>query len=154
MTLDSYEQVLEMVKKHQSLTSIPKEKTDLFFHWMTRDRNTWFLEAGEASGLIYFTNVVPDLSAYVNAIFWDGHLNRVRIQTIRSACILAMERFNLQRVSMAQMVKNRSVITRMQEIAGFKQEGVIRKGWQDESGLFDLVLLGLLREECEAPRSA
>jgi RimJ/RimL family protein N-acetyltransferase len=124
---------------------VPKQDRSQFAYHLTQDRAAWFLEIGDI-GLAYFTSVLPQNRATFNVVFWDQKLGKSRVHAAREACKLATERFELQRIG-AQMKWSNRVLRDFLKRVGFIWEGTIRKGWLDEKGFEDMILLGVIREE-------
>ena len=124
---------------------VPKQDRSQFAWHLTQDRGSWFLEVGDM-GLVYFTNVLPQNRATLNVVFWDQKLGKERVAVTREACRMACEELGLQRIG-AQMKWSNRVLRDFLKRVGFIWEGTLRKGWLDEKGFEDMILLGVIREE-------
>jgi RimJ/RimL family protein N-acetyltransferase len=140
--LADIQRILERYDKLQ----VPKQDRSQFAFHLTQDRAAWFLEVGEAEGLVYFTSVLPQNRATLNVVFWDQKLGKERVAVTREACRRACEELGLQRLG-AQMKWSNRVLRDFLKRVGFIWEGTIRKGWLDEKGFEDMILLGVIREE-------
>jgi hypothetical protein len=124
---------------------VSKDPEDVFLHHLTRRADAVFYEVGDI-GLIYFTAICPGWMADFNVIFWDLKLGKERIPVIREAVQLAMDRFDLQRVTAVVPEENRA-LTRQLKNVGFTIEGLLRRGRMTPAGLIDITVLSVLREE-------
>lgn len=128
---------------------VPKQGLERFTWHLTQDRTSWFLEMTDGEtpvGLVYFTHVIPHVSAMFNVVTWDGKMPKPRVEAMRRACQLAAERFSLERIGMQIKWSNRVMKDVLKRI-GMTYEGTIRKGWVDAKGIEDALLFGVIKEE-------
>lgn len=109
-------------------------------------------------GILYFTNVLPELSAMVHPISdRDGYRNylkscngNVRIKIMQEAVMIsskyAFSFFNLLRITGGFFDYNFPAINLCKSV-GFKDEGVIRNGTRHNGKIVNIKLLGLLKDE-------
>lgn len=148
LEINTLEKVREIGEKYNAL-NIPKQDHRMFLMHLTQDRNAWFLEIvedGQEVGLLYFTNVIPHLSAQMNVLFWDGRLIKARVHTVRQALKIAQREFKLERIG-CQIKWSNAALKRFLRDVGMVYEGTLRKGWVDGDGCHDLLLFGVIKEE-------
>lgn len=137
------------MSKYDAL-DVPKQNRSQFAFHLTQDRQSFFLELVDENqvsvGLVYFTQVLPLLSATFNVVTWDGKLSKDRCAAMREGLRLCMTRFQLQRIG-AQIKWSNRVIRDVLKRIGMTWEGTVRKGWVDVKGCEDALLFGVIREE-------
>lgn len=111
------------------------------------DRNAWFVEVGDV-GVVYLTNIIPELSADFSVAFWDWKFGKDRVELVRSVAKTAMTRFALKRLTALLPATNSVLIEKMERV-GFEREGLLRLGWNGE--LHAVVLGALLEDVWNAP---
>lgn len=144
LEITSLAQVRDIIQAYERL-DIPKQDRLMFLAHLTEDRNAWFLEVGDV-GLLYFTHVIPGISAILNIVFWDQKLPKERADAVKLAVRRAFEEFNLARVGVQFKWTNRA-LKRFVKDVGFCYEGTLRRAWVDAEGHHDMLWYGMIKEE-------
>lgn len=141
LKIDSLEQAQELITRWREI-DLPRMSSEAFAEHLLVNRNSWFVEAGDV-GVIFFTEILPEFSAYLHVMFWDKTFDASRRATVQVVVRTAFERFNLKRISAVCPSRNQPYAGKLKKM-GFLQEGTIRNADTDGS---DIYLFGMLREE-------
>lgn len=144
LVLPTPEYAAALVRQYEKL-KMPKTNAMVFAAALLSP-NAWFVKAGEI-GLIYLTDIIPEFSGHLNAVFWDQKLHRNRQEAVKTVLAAAFEKFKLQKISASAPVTN-VPLKRFYRDIGFVLEGVLRRMWPSIPPS-DLTVFGMLREELE-----
>jgi len=107
--------------------------------------NCVWLERTDGNGVLYATNVVPRLCAFVHFIYWDRKLAGTERMTMN--CIDWLVRVaDLQKIN-AQIPDFAKAAQCFALRLGFKREGVLRRASFSQGRLYDAVFFGMTKEE-------
>lgn len=147
--LTTPEQLAAVVEAYTSLRHA-KEDPVVFAWRLLNDQQSWFkfavAETGEQIGVIYLTEIIEGLSGNMKVVFWDGKLRADRKTAIRAFIEEMFQKLSLQRITV-QLHESNLPLKRVLRQLGFVYEGTMRRAWLDASGLSDVLIFGLLREE-------
>lgn len=110
-----------------------------------RSQDTVWLEREDGNGLLYLTNVIPNLSATGHVVYWDKRL-RGREEFTMDCLRWLMGVIPLEKVNLflpAYALAARAFADRI----GFKREGIIRRWSKSDGKLFDIFVFGITKEE-------
>jgi hypothetical protein len=148
MSLDSIDKVKDLWDKLNEINGLfddyHKDRGDVFMN-MLQAPNTVFLERTDGNGILYLTEVIPNLSATGHIVYWDKRLRG------REEFTLNVLRWLMQVIPLVKMnvflpdyAKAARAFT---ERLGFKREGKLRQ-WSYQNGkLFDMFVFGMTIEE-------
>ena len=130
--------------------NIQDEVTLFDFKGIMLQREGWSVISGDTIiGCVSYSNYAPGLDiilhSFVHPAFHGKWLSRSMLRTIFEKPFLHL---GLDRVTGYSISGETDKAGRLLEHLGFTQEGVIRKGASKHGRKFDLVLYGMLREEC------
>lgn len=106
--------------------------------------------SGDLAGCVSFSDYVPEAGILIHCAIDAKYQKRwVTKKILKTVWGYVFDTLNLPRVS-SYCIKGLSenageFLLRI----GFKQEGIIRKGFRHLDGLHDVMLFGMLREECK-----
>lgn len=147
--LDLNDQVVAKIWEHaHNVNGILDDFTEQDFPRFVESMRAWntvVLIADGGTGIMYATNIREGLSAQVHFMFWDGKL-RGREELLRSVLQWFFATFHLQKVN-AIIPDFCKALIRFAKRIGMAEEGAIRRHSYSKGRLYDIVCLGILREE-------
>jgi len=143
--IQSEDHALRILRLYDKM-QVPKEHFEVFRHHLLGRRDSYFLEVGDAEGLVQFTPVVPRIKAQFSVVFWDQKLSAKRRVAVKEAIVDAFKNFALIRVQADISAKNVPMKTFLQRL-GFTYEGTLRSDWIEQNGLSDKLVYGILAQE-------
>ena len=123
-----------------------KDRFDLFLARLQNKNNIW-LETTDGKGVLYLTEVIPNLSASAHFIFWDQKL-RGRESFILDVLHWVMHAVNLQKIN-AFIPQYARVAIHFAKKLGFQYEGMLRRASYSNNKVFNMVILGMIKEEVD-----
>jgi hypothetical protein len=142
---------MRLLLEHYAAMTIPRMPGDAFLAHLS-GQNSFFLDL-DGMGLCYFTSIAPRFAANMELLFWDQKLGADRTAVAQYCVKLAMDMFELTRVSTTTPARydnnrsDRSPMLRFLLTSGFTHEGVLRRVFPWKGELRDLNILSVLREE-------
>jgi hypothetical protein len=148
----SLDQISALLASYEGL-DVPKEATQTFWYRLAGRPDSWFMEvvddAEHVVGIVYLANIILERDADFMVLFWDRKLGLDRRDVTRVAICKIFEKLQLPRLSAVIPASAPALVRFLVKKVGFKQEGVVRGGW-DPVGPVDAILLGLLRGEADS----
>lgn len=148
LSLDSIDKVKDLWDKLHEIPGLfddlHVDRVDLFMN-MLRSPDTVWLERTDGNGILYLTEVVPNLSANGHIVYWDKRL-RGREEFTLNVLRWLMQSIPLVKVNVF-LPDYAKVARAFTERMGFKREGKLRN-WSYQNGkLFDMFAFGITLEE-------
>lgn len=147
--LDLNDQVIAKIWEHaHNVSGVLDDFTEKDFPRFVASMRAWntvVLIADGGTGIMYATNIREGLSAQVHFMFWDGKL-RGREPLLKSVLQWFFATFHLQKVN-AIIPDFCKALIRFAHRIGMTEEGTIRRHSYSKGRLYDIVCLGILREE-------
>lgn len=148
LELDSIDKVNDLWYKLNEIKGLfddyHKDRVDIFLN-MLRAPNTVWLERTDGNGILYLTEVIPNLSATGHIVYWDKRL-RGREEFTLDVLRWLMQVIPLVKVNVF-LPDYAKVARSFTERLGFKKEGKLRKWSRHEGKLFDMFVYGMTIEE-------
>jgi hypothetical protein len=148
LSLDSIDKVKDLWDKLHEIPGLfddlHKDRIDIFMNTLQAPNTVW-LERTDGNGILYLTEVVPNLSANGHIVYWDKRL-RGREEFTLNVLRWLMQSIPLVKVNV--FLPDYAKIARaFTERIGFKREGKLRN-WSYQNGkLFDMFAFGITLEE-------
>lgn len=148
LQIDSLEKVKDLWDKLSSINGLfddfQKGRSDIFLNKL-QSRDTLWLERTDGNGILYLTNIVPNLSATGHVVYWDKRL-RGREEFTMDVLRYLMRQIPLVKINLYLPDYARAARAFASRI-GFKKEGAIRRWSYSNGRLFDINVYGITQEE-------
>jgi RimJ/RimL family protein N-acetyltransferase len=96
-------------------------------------------------GILYLTNIVPNVEALVHAAFWDRRL-KGREELCREMIRLLMDQFDFHRLTARIGLYSKATLDFVERV-GFKKEGRLRQATLFKGEWFDVNIYSILKGE-------
>jgi len=107
-----------------------------------------FWVVDEFVGVLYLTDIEPEVDAKVHYVFFDGR-HRGRIDLVRAMIVYVMVRYNFHRLTAETPLFYKPSAFLLAESIGFVKEGRKRLARKFDGKWFDVNVYGILREEAQ-----
>lgn len=148
LQIDSLQKVKELWDKLSSINGLfddfERGRSDIFLNKL-QSRDTLWLERTDGNGILYLTNIIPNLSATGHVVYWDKKL-RGREEFTMDVLRYLMNQIPLVKVNLYLPDYARAARAFASRI-GFKKEGTIRRWSRSNGRLFDISIYGITQEE-------
>jgi len=148
LELHGYEDIYKLWDRFRAIKIIfddyTREDFERFVRLLMNPATLW-LETDDGNGILYLTEITPGLSAAAHFAFWDGKLSGregLLIECMKWAVIV----LNLVKINV-WIPEFAKAAVHFSEKIGFKREGVLRRWSYSNGALYDVIALGITREE-------
>jgi len=101
-------------------------------------------ETGDFGGVLVFSDIVPGFTCHVSWKIWDKSLwTPSFVKEGRALVASVMDAFKLEKMESETADPK---VARVAKLAGFSIEGVKKKSFRWDGKLYDLMMLGMVRE--------
>ena len=104
---------------------------------------------GKLVGLISFSDYFPGVSVMIHMVFDPEHKEAMNRRVIRHIFDYAFNKLNVHRVNTYSIKGVTDGVVKFIKRVGFVREGCLREAVELADGLFDLILYGMLRKDCQ-----
>jgi RimJ/RimL family protein N-acetyltransferase len=144
---EHYRELLKLIQVAEPFKGY--QPYDQLCQTMDNRRGFTYWVGGEMVGCITFSDFFPGSSVMIHAAFHPKHRDAMNRRVMRHAFGFAFNTLKVRRVTTVCIKGVTEGIVKFLKGMGFKQEGKLRKAVELQEGIHDLLLFGMLREDCK-----